>query len=203
MSEMEIDLGLRRARPRQRPRSTGPRGPSTPSRARARAGPAGSLQPPGFYGGSGLTGAILMPPLGVRLSGDARCWPGLSRQHKANTSSGPGRRSTREQHGQSGILRHTAARLLRSPCKPLTSLYAGAARWKAPQGPTLPGDHRPSVNRQVIGSSPIAGATCREISHPSAGEFMPLPASCAPEVGRRMSLRSRMPGISAPARWPG
>src|ERR1700687_5553452 len=39
------------------------------------------------------------------------------------------------------------------------------------------------------------------ISHPSVGEFVRPSAPCAREVFRRMSLRSRMPGISAPSSW--
>src|SRR5579871_5816193 len=40
----------------------------------------------------------------------------------------------------------------------LPSLYAGSAGPDAADSPKWPGDYRPSVSRQVIGSSPIAGA---------------------------------------------
>jgi hypothetical protein len=43
----------------------------------------------------------------------------------------------------------------------VTGIYAGAAGWKNFTGRALPGRDGPSVNRQVIGSGPIAGATWR------------------------------------------
>lgn len=60
--------------------------------------------------------------------------PGISKGNTRPTQHVPRGRPTREQHGQNGIPRHTAARPLKCPCKPLTSIYAGAAGWKASKG---------------------------------------------------------------------
>jgi hypothetical protein len=63
-----------------------------------------------------------------------------------------------ETHGRNGIPRHIPARLLNWQCKHQPSLYAGEAGWQQLPGPADLARDGPSVNRQVIGSSPIAGA---------------------------------------------
>ena len=60
--------------------------------------PAAGLRAAARHGGSGATGA----------TADRGCCG----QHKSNTSPGLGRRSTRKQHGQNGIPRHTSVRVV-------------------------------------------------------------------------------------------